>query len=124
MLNKLSSAGLLMALLFSIGGTSAFARNSSGTDPKSEVTTPADPANSTKDAKSREKLRGAMDQLVTEAKAGRLHLAERPQIQPAKSNSLSKTTKIAIGVGIAVAVIAIIVIKHQSDHALDDLRVF
>ncbi len=44
------------------------------------------------------------------AKAGKVAPAERPQIQPAKSNNLSKGAKIAIGVGIAIAVVVVIVI--------------
>ncbi len=51
-----------------------------------------------------------MVKLVADAKAGKVVPTERPQIQPAKSNNLSKGTKIAIGVGIAIAVVVVIVI--------------
>lgn len=124
MLIRLSSAGLIMTLLLTIGSTSTFAGNSSGNDAKADVAAPTTTLTNSASKADPEKLRGGMDQLVREAKSGRLHLAERSQIQPPKGNHLSKTTKIAIGVGIAAAVIAIIVIKHQSDHALDNLRVF
>jgi hypothetical protein len=64
-----------------------------------------------------------MDNLIAEAKAGKVAPAERPQIQPAKSNNLSKGTKIAIGVGIAIAVIAVIVIV-KADKAPGPISVF
>ncbi|HKO99936.1 MAG TPA: hypothetical protein VJU86_23380 [Pyrinomonadaceae bacterium] len=122
MLKKLACTGLIMALLLTIGGTSAFARSATHDNPEpGAAQMPAN--NSIKKTESSTRLRVAMDQLVAEAKAGKLTRAERSQIQPAKSNGLSKTTKIAIGVGIAAAVIAIIVI-YQHDHALDNLRVF
>jgi len=50
-----------------------------------------------------------MAKLVADAKAGKVMPAAQPQTQPAKSNNLSKGTKIAIGVGIAVAVIVVVV---------------
>ena len=109
MLKKLSSASLIIALLLSIGGASAFA---SSLEDKPETASLPTNAAKTKTESSR-KLRVAMEQLVVEAEAGKLSNAEPSQIQPAKSNSLSKKTKIAIGVGIAAAVIAIIVINHE-----------
>ncbi len=62
-----------------------------------------------------------MAKLLTDAKAGKVAPAARPQIQPAKGNSLSKGAKIAIGVGIAVLVLALIV-KHQKDHFFDNFN--
>ena len=61
------------------------------------------------------KLRADMEKLIADARAGKVTPAARPQIQPAKSNSLSKKAKVAIGVGIAVIVLAII-IKHEKDN--------
>ncbi len=58
-----------------------------------------------------------MVQLVVDAKAGKVAPAARPQIQPAKSNNLSKGKKIAIGIAVAVAVIAVIVVvDRQKTH--------
>ena len=54
-----------------------------------------------------------MLKLVADAKAGKMTRADRPQLQPAKSNNLSKRTKIAIGVGIAVAVVAVVLIARS-----------
>ena len=54
-----------------------------------------------------------MVKLVADAKAGKVAPTERPQIQPAKSNNLSKRAKIAIGVGIAVTVVASVLIARS-----------
>jgi hypothetical protein len=64
------------------------------------------------------KLKADMQMLLADAKAGKVIPAARPQIQPAKSNNLSKGAKIAIGVGIAVIVLAII-INHERNHLFD-----
>ena len=123
MLIKLSSATLIIALLLPIGGTSAFARNSSPDGAEPDAVTTSTNSAVTK-AESSKKLRGAMDQLVTEAKAGRLNLAERPQIQPAQSNGLSTKTKVLIGAAIAATVITIIVIKHERDKNFMTIALF
>jgi len=125
MLNRIASFSLVIALICTLGGSSVSANTPADpeagtkTSELSELTTVAK-----KDPKPNDKLRADMLTLIADAKAGKLTPAERPQIQPAKSNNLSKKTKIAIGVGIAVAVIAIIVYKHQKDHFLDGLKVF
>ena len=119
MSKKFASSVLVTVLILTLGGTSAFAGNRSDLDAVISASL-ADSSQAKTQPESGQKLRKAMDHLVAEARAGRLNRAERPQIQPAQSNSLSKKTKIAIGVGIAVAVIAIIVI-HQRNHALDSL---
>jgi hypothetical protein len=75
----------------------------------------------TVDQKRNEKLRADVEKLLSDARAGKVVPAERPQMKPAKSNSLSKGAKIAIGVGIAVVVLALIV-KYQMDHLFDDFR--
>ena len=123
MLKQLSSASLIIALLLSIGGTSALARNSSPDGAEPDAVTMSRNSGVTK-AEPSKKLRGAMDQLVTEAKAGRLNLAERPQIQPAQSNGLSTKTKVLIGAAIAATVIAIIVIKHERDKNFMTIALF
>jgi hypothetical protein len=123
MLKKLSTASLIIALLLSIGGTSALARNSSADGAEPDAVPMSTNASVTK-AESSRKLRGSVEQLVTEAKAGRLIPAERSQIQPAQSNSLSKKTKILIGAAIAATVITIIVIKHERDKNFMTIALF
>ncbi len=112
MLNRLASLTLAAALLTALSGTSAFANSSSSLNSNKDQ--PATRLRFVRidSSKSRlnEKLRINVLKLVADAKAGKISTAERPQIQPAKSNNLSKRTKIAIGVGIAAAVIAVIVI--------------
>ena len=67
-------------------------------------------------------LRSSVLRLVADTKAGKVMPAERPQIQPAKSNNLSTTLKVEIGVGVAVVVLALIV-KHARDHLFDNFGV-
>ena len=107
MIKRIASLTLVTLLIFTLCGTSAYARASSGDEVKS-----AENAATEKDANKRvnEKLRTDILKLVADAKAGKVAPAPRPQIQPRQSNSLSKGTKIAIAVGVAVAIVAIIVV--------------
>lgn len=111
MLNKFASLAVVIALVCPLGGTSAFANTPSDSDAKSKlVASPSKVGGTAKnEAKPNEKLRADMLKLVADAAAGKVKLAARPQIQPAKSNDLSKGAKIAIGVGIAIAVIVVVV---------------
>jgi hypothetical protein len=121
MLKKFASLMLVFALICTLG-TFAFASTQSDPELDSVGVSAAlglSPVTRTK-AKPNEKLRADMLKLVADAKAGKVALAERPQIQPAKSNNLSKRTKIAIGVGIAIAVVAVILIAKSP--ALNDGR--
>jgi hypothetical protein len=121
MFNKFASFALVIALVCTLGETSAFGKTSSDPEGKAkmaETSTESSSAART-EAKPNEKLRADMLKLVAHAKAGKVAPAARPQIQPAKSNNLSKGAKIAIGVGIAVAVIAVIVIVHTRNHLFD-----
>ena len=122
MLNKLASIVLVTALVCALGGSSAFANSPSGPEakPKAAETSSAG-ATEKREIQPNTKLRADVLKLVTDAKAGKLRLAERPQMQPARSNNLSKGKKIAIGVGIAVAVVAIIVVVHTRNHLFDGL---
>jgi len=122
MFKKLAAVMLVIALVCTLGGASTFAN----TSPDPEVKLKAEPPSTSTDASKKEAhpkagLKTGMDKLLTDAKAGKVAPAARPQIQPAKSNGLSKGTKIAIGVGIAVLVIALIV-KHQKDHLFDNFN--
>lgn len=115
MFKRLASSVLVAAIVITLGGASAFASEVS--DPASTTPAPSSDQNKTK-TEPGQKLRSAVDNLVSDTKAGRINIAERPQIQPAKSNNLSTKTKVAIGVGIAVAVIAIIVINHDRNSMI------
>jgi len=70
-------------------------------------------------SKPKQNLRSSLLKLVADTRAGKVMPAERPQIQPAKSNNLSTRVKVAIGVGVAVVVLALIA-KHERDHLFDN----
>ena len=112
MLIRSISSLLVLMLILTLGETSALASSTSGKTPKpimDEVISVTD------EARPEAKLKSDMEKLIAEARAGKVIPAARPQIQPTKSNNLSKTAKIAIGVGIAVIVLAIIY-KHEKDN--------
>ena len=115
MLKRFASLALVLLLACTVGGTSIMAR--SPTDPLPEPT-----ASTRKEAKPNEKLRAGINKLIADTKAGKRTLPEEPQIQPAKSNGLSKGKKIALGVGIAVVVVAVIVVIHAKNHLFDDFN--
>ncbi|MBA3357499.1 MAG: hypothetical protein H0U18_16485 [Pyrinomonadaceae bacterium] len=112
MLNKFASLVLVIALVSTLGGSLAFANSSTKPDAKRKVAdVPGETEISDKNkVQPNEKLNAEMVKLVADAKAGKIVPAERPQIQPAKSNNLSKGKKIAIGVAIVIAVVAVTVI--------------
>lgn len=115
MLNKFASLALVIALVCTLGGTSAFARASSDPEvkPKAGEAAPESRAEIKKDTRSvpaNVRLKADMDRLVADAKAGKI-APSAAQMQPAKSNNLSKGAKIAIGVGIVVAVVAIVLFR-------------
>jgi hypothetical protein len=105
-LNKFTSVTLVAAMVVVLCGTSAFANNSSVADEKTD----AGSVPVTKVVKPNERLKNNIEKLVADAKAGKVALPTKSQIQPAKSNGWSKGTKIAVGVGIAAAVIVTILI--------------
>lgn len=112
MLNKFASLALVIALVCTLGGTSAIARASSDPEvkPKAGEAAPESRTEIKKDTRSDTKLRADVLTLVADAKAGKI-APSAAQMQPAKSNNLSKGTKIAIGVGIAVAVVAVVLFR-------------
>jgi len=120
MLKRFSTLVLVVSLVCALAGNSAFATTLSDPGTKANVAeTRAEVGDAPKKAaKPNDRLRTDMVKLVADAKAGKVTPAPRPQIQPVKSNNLSKGAKIAIGVGIAVVVIALIV-KYQKDHLFD-----
>ena len=117
MIKSIVSVMLAAVLSFTFCATSATARPSVDDEVKSTE-------NDGTTAHRNEKLRTDMLNLVADAKAGKVVPAPRSQMQPEKSNNLSKGTKIAIGVGIAVAVIAIIVVATADKGPTGGFRIF
>lgn len=107
MRNKLTSVTLVAALIVVFCGTSAFANNSPDSDGR---TATANVPSTKNEVKPNEQLKKSIAKLVSDTKAGKVAMAPKSQIQPAKSNGWSKGTKIAVGVGIAAAVIVTILI--------------
>ncbi len=110
MLNKFTSVALVGALVAALCGTSAFANNSSHPNEKTAPASVPAGAPTKKEVKPNEQLKNNMLNLVSDAKAGKVAMAARSQIQPAKSNNWSRGTKIAVGVGIAVAVVIAVIV--------------
>jgi hypothetical protein len=108
-LNKLTSVTLVAALMVVLSGTSAFASNSSNNDGRTDTLNVSSEAPAKKES-NKEQLKGSISKLVSDAKAGKVSMAPKSQIQPAKSNGWSKGTKIAVGVGVAAAVIVTLLI--------------
>lgn len=125
MINKFASLALVIALVSTLGGSSVVANSPTKPGAIENVTVVLREIEISEKNRvhPNEKLKSDMVKLIADAKAGNVAPAERPQIQPAKSNSLSKGTKIAIGVGIAIAVIAVIVIV-KADKAPGPISVF
>jgi hypothetical protein len=125
MINKFASLALVIALVSALGGSSVVANSPTNPSAIENVTVVLREIEISEKNRvhPNERLKSDMDNLIAEAKAGKVAPAERPQIQPAKSNNLSKGTKIAIGVGIAIAVIAVIVIV-KADKAPGPISVF
>jgi hypothetical protein len=114
-LNKLASLTLAAALLTAPCGTSVFANSSSSINSNKDqpVARLRFVRIDTNKSRSNERLRVNVLKLVFDAKAGKIAPAERSQIQPAKSNNLSKRTKIAIGVGVAAAVVTVVLLIRK-----------
>ncbi|CAN5474235.1 hypothetical protein BH20ACI3_BH20ACI3_01680 [soil metagenome] len=95
MLKKFVLLVLVIALVSTLGGSSAFAN--SRTKPGAKRNVAAVPGTTEivdrNEVQPNEKLKAEMVKLVASAKAGKVAPAERPQIQPAKSNNLSKEQK-------------------------------
>lgn len=115
MSKKLASIVIITAIVCMLGGTSAFANNSSNPDVITDTANVPYSTPAKKEVKPNGQLKNNMLKLIADAKAGKVMLAAKSQIQPARSNNWSKGTKIAVGVGIAVAVIAVRVIVAATD---------
>ena len=120
MLNRYTSLGLVIALVLTLGGPSAFADPLS--DPKTTVHAGKTQSKfipaASDEAQPNEKLKAEVLGLVAAARAGKTTPRSHPQSQTIKGNHLSTTVKIAIVVGIVVLVLAIIVIS-QKDNLFD-----
>ena len=114
MFKKLASVVIITAIVCTLGGTSAFAKNISNPDAKTDTANVFSGALAKKEVKPNEQLKNNMLKLVADAKAGKVVPAAKSQIQPAKGNNWSKGTKIAVGVGIAAAVIVVILIVRAN----------
>ena len=103
---------LVLILVCTLTGTSAFANSSSDLQSEIKISQTAMEYGISLEtaAQPHDKLRADMQKLIAEAKAGKVAPTARPQIQPAKSNNLSKKAKVAIGVGIGLAIVAVILV--------------
>jgi preprotein translocase subunit SecF len=112
MLNKWASVFLVIALVSTMCGISAFGQSQSNstTEFSRAEDSPAPPGNRN-EAQPNDKLKADVATLLSKARAGKVTPAPKSQIQPSKSNNLSKKAKIAIVVGIVVVVTAIIIYK-------------
>jgi hypothetical protein len=124
MFKKLPSIVIITAIVCTLGGTSAFANNSSNPDVKTDsANVPSAPAKN--EEKPNEQLKNNMRKLVADAKAGKVAPVAKSQIQPVGSNHWSKKTKITVGVGVAVAVVVVVlVVNHARNHLFDDFHPF
>lgn len=120
MLKRFASLAQIMTLVCTVGGTSILANTSTKTDPSLSEPTTSAKSEGQPAVQQREKLRAAVSRLLADTKAGKEKLPAQPQVQPAKSNGLSKGKKIALGVGIAVVVVAVIVVVHVRNHLFDN----
>jgi hypothetical protein len=112
MLNKLTFAVLITAILCTLGRIPACAQATTQSDLKPKQTRAVVAPETLKSAPANARLRADMDRLVADAKAGRI-APSTAQMQPPTRNNLSKGKKIAIGVGIAIAVVTIVLIVRK-----------
>ena len=112
MFNRFASLALVVALLCTLAGTSAFAATPSipETPPKVVKTLWESVPAKKNETKPNEKLRSDMLKLVGATKAGKATAPAGFQTQPTRASNLSRTAKIAIVAGIVVVVFAVIVV--------------
>jgi hypothetical protein len=124
MFKRLASVVIVVALVCSLG-TAALANEISHPDEKTDPANVPAKAPAKEAAKANEQLKNKMLKLVADAKAGKIALPPKSEIQPARSNHWSKKTKIAIGVGVAVTVVVLIlVVNHAMNHFFDGAHPF
>jgi hypothetical protein len=115
MIKSSLSLALVIALVFSLGGSSVFAQTRDDSEAKGIIVEALSESHtdSANGARPNAKLRAELLKLIAETKAGKVVPPGRAQIQPAQSNNLSKGAKIAMGVGIAVAVVVVVLIIRK-----------
>jgi hypothetical protein len=119
MVNRFASITLVIALMLTLGGTSAFANTFSDPPAKSkDAETPPEsgPASGNK-TKPPEKLKADILGLITATKAGKVTPRPGSQFPSSKRNNLSTGAKIAI-VAVIVVVIVAAVGVHKVRNAL------
>jgi hypothetical protein len=127
MFKRLASPVIITALVFTLGGTAAFANKTSNPEPDEKTDQPKVPseAPAKEEVRRNEELKTNLLKLVADAKAGKVAPAPKSQAQPARNNNWSKKTKIIVGVGIAVTVVVVIlVVNHVRNHLFDDFHPF
>jgi hypothetical protein len=115
MFKKLASVVITTALVCTLGGTAAVAKNTAPADEKADTARSLSEVPAKEEVKPNEQLNKNMLKLVADAKAGKIAPAAKSQIQPARSNNWSKRKKIAVGVGIPIAVVVtFLVVKYAT----------
>lgn len=106
MLIKFMSLFMVLALMTTFCLRSTFAQSTPPTtselSPPVESTTPITTRN---EGQSSERLKAGVATLLNEAKAGKIAPAAKSQIQPAKSNNLSKKKAVLIAVAVVAALV-------------------
>lgn len=113
---KLLSIALVMAIISTIGGTPVFASGANDYRPSGEETraSPGSASTAKEKAGRNAKLKGDMQKLLADAKAGKV--APRPQQLPnGGRHNLGTAAKIGIAAAIAGIIFAIIVIHQVND---------
>lgn len=112
---RLLSMAIVLAMISTLSGTSVFARAASDPLPSGEeVKASPEKAPTTKEKTREVKLKGDMQKLLADAKAGKV--APRPQQLPnGGRHNLSTGAKIGIIAAIAGVIFAIIVIHQVND---------
>ena len=112
---RLTSLAVVVAMILSFGGFSAFAHDVSDVKtPVAEPSTSSKSATSAKDEARKNELRGDVLKLVNDAKAGRVVPRSGPQFPRSQRNNLSTGAKIGIAAAIAGAIVLIIVFHELS----------
>lgn len=120
MIKKIASIISIVALVSTLTSIPAFAQSffgstkAIGADGASGVVT-----NVKVEAQPARTLKADVSKMVADARAGKALRVVDPQNQPAQSNSLSKTVKIAIAVGVALAIVLTIVFIHERNNFFD-----
>jgi hypothetical protein len=115
MLTKCTSLCLVFVLTTTLCWRLTFAQSPSPT--ASEINPPVEstiPTTARNEGESNERLKSGVATLLSDAKAGKIAPAAKSQVQPVKSNNLSKKQKIAIvAVGVVVALVITAIVVYR-----------